>query len=117
MPGCGAHFPQGVGLFEHRWATSPEASQAKPNHDPERAPLVAWAFKEVARGVPRRHVLNELHRKGLRTLPGKRLSDQSFGLLLASPAYMGRIKAPKAGVSTVGDWKPIIDEKTFYRAA
>jgi hypothetical protein len=34
----------------------------------------------------------------------------------ANPIYIGKIESPDYGVSTRGDFEPIVDEATFYRA-
>jgi recombinase len=41
---------------------------------------------------------------------------QSFGQLMRNPIYIGKIESPDYGVSTRGDFEPIVDEATFYRA-
>ena len=36
--------------------------------------------------------------------------------MMRNPIYVGRIESPDYGVSTRGDFEPLIDEATFYRA-
>ena len=52
---------------------------------------------------------------GLRTRRGLVLSPQSFGQMVRNSIYVGRIESPDYGVSTRGDFEPLIDEATFYR--
>jgi hypothetical protein len=35
---------------------------------------------------------------------------------MRNPIYIGKIESPDYGVSTTGDFDPIVDEATFYRA-
>jgi hypothetical protein len=53
---------------------------------------------------------------GLRSRKGLTLSPQSFGQLMRNPIYIGKIESRDYGVSTQGDFEPIVDEATFYRA-
>ena len=48
--------------------------------------------------------------------PGLPLSPQTFGQVLRNRIYIGGIKSPDCGVSERGDFEPLIDEGTFYRA-
>ena len=52
---------------------------------------------------------------GLRTRRGLVLSPQSFGQMVRNSIYVGRVESPDYGVSTAGDFEPLIDEATFYR--
>ncbi len=66
--------------------------------DPERGPLMAWAFKAYATGDwTILTLLAELTRRGLTTAPGPRtpskpLSDSQFHALLRHPYYMGLVR-------------------------
>src|SRR6478735_9171606 len=53
---------------------------------------------------------------GLRTRRGLVLSPQSLGQMVRNSIYVGRVESPDYGVSTRGDFEPLIDEATFYRA-
>jgi hypothetical protein len=35
---------------------------------------------------------------------------------MRNPIYVGRVESPDYGVSTKGDFEPLVDEATFYRA-
>ena len=52
---------------------------------------------------------------GLRTRRGLVVSPQSFGQMVRNLIYVGRVESPDYGVSTRGDFEPLIDEATFYR--
>src|SRR5437667_11172450 len=52
---------------------------------------------------------------GLRTRRGLVLSPQSFGQMVRNSIYVGRVESPDYGVSTRGDFEPLVDEATFYR--
>jgi site-specific DNA recombinase len=66
--------------------------------DPERGPLMAWAFETYATGDwTILTLLNELTRRGLTTAPGpktasKPLSDSQLHALLRHPYYMGVVR-------------------------
>ena len=36
--------------------------------------------------------------------------------MMRNPIYIGKVESPDYGVSTQGDFEPLIDEATFYRA-
>jgi site-specific DNA recombinase len=85
--------------------------------DPERAPLVRQMFEDFASGrFTKQEVLARVTERGLRTRRGLVVSPQSFGQMLRCTVYIGRIESPEFGVSTRGDFEPLISEQTFYRA-
>jgi site-specific DNA recombinase len=86
-------------------------------HDPERAELVKRAFDDLATGrYTKQEVIARATAAGLRSRKGLRLSPQSFGQMMRNPIYIGKIESPDYGVSTQGDFEPIVDEATFFRA-
>jgi hypothetical protein len=52
----------------------------------------------------------------LRSRKGLALSQQSFGQMMRNPIYIGKVESPDYGVSVQGDFEPVVDEATFYRA-
>ena len=85
--------------------------------DPERAALVRQMFEEYATGrFSKQQVLARVTQRGLRTRRGLVLSPQSFGQMLRNSIFIGRIESPEYGVSTRGDFEPLVSEQTFYRA-
>jgi hypothetical protein len=53
---------------------------------------------------------------GLRSKKGLTLSPQSFGQMMRNPIYAGKVESPDYGVSTRGNFEPLVNEATFYRA-
>jgi len=85
--------------------------------DPERAPLVKQILEDFATGrFTKQEVLARVTERGLRTRRGLVLSPQSFGQMLRNTIYIGLIESPEYGVSTRGDFEPLVSEQTFYRA-
>jgi hypothetical protein len=53
---------------------------------------------------------------GLRSKKGLTLSPQGVGQMMRNPIYAGKVESPDYGVSTKGNFEPLVDEATFYRA-
>ena len=105
-------FPAPLGYLN-----APKWSGKSLVHDPDRAKLVKRAFEDLATGrYTKQEVIARATAAGLRSRKGLTLSPQSFGQLMRNPIYIGRIESPDYGVSTRGDFEPIVDEATFYRA-
>lgn len=86
-------------------------------HDPDGGPLVKRAFEDLATGrFTKREVIRRATGAGLRTGQGLPLSPQTFGQLMRNRIYIGQVESPDCGVSARGDFEPLIDEDTFYRA-
>jgi site-specific DNA recombinase len=86
-------------------------------HDPERRPLVRRAFEDLATGrYTKQEVISRATEAGLRSRKGLALSPQSFGQMMRNPIYVGKVESPDYGVSVQGDFEPLVDEATFYRA-
>ena len=104
-------FPAPIGYLN-----APKWSGKSLVPDPERAPLIAHAFEELATGrFTKQEVIARMTEAGLRTRRGLVLSPQSFGQIMRKSIYVGRVESPDFGVSTRGDFEPLIDEATFYR--
>ena len=84
--------------------------------DPARAPLVRRAFEDFATG---RYTKDEGRKRaiefGLGTRRGKPLPAQTFDAMFRNRVYIGRIEVPDYGVSTRGDFEPLITEGIFFR--
>jgi hypothetical protein len=79
--------------------------------------LVKQAFEDLATGrYTKQEVIARATAAGLRSRKGLRLSPQSFGQMMRNPIYFGKIESPDYGVSAQGDFEPVVDEATFYRA-
>jgi hypothetical protein len=40
----------------------------------------------------------------------------TFGQMMRNPIYIGKVESPDYRVSVQGDFEPVVDEATFYRA-
>lgn len=87
--------------------------------DPERAPLIQYAFAAYATGeVTLNELVETLARRGLRTRPsGKRpaakVACSTLARLLQNPYYVGTVRY--RGVDYDGAHPPLIDRQTFVR--
>jgi site-specific DNA recombinase len=87
--------------------------------DPERGPLMAWAFKVYATGDwTIRTLLAELTAKGLTTVPGPKtpstpLTVSHLHRLLRHPYYVGIVRYQ--GVLYQGKHEPLVDHDTWQR--
>lgn len=80
-------------------------------HDPDTAPLVAFAFERIASGsATQEEVREELRRRGLK------VPRETFSRLIHNPIYCGRIVAPAWGLEGRLASRPIVSEET-WRAA
>jgi DNA invertase Pin-like site-specific DNA recombinase len=105
-------FPAPLGYLN-----APKWSGKSLVHDPERAALVRQAFEDLATGrYTKQEVIARATEAGLRSRKGLTLSPQSFGQMMRNPIYIGKIETPDYGISTQGDFEPVVDEATFYRA-
>lgn len=84
--------------------------------DPERAPIIAEAFRAVARGDVASEALAWATEAGLRTTRGKNVSPQTWIRLLANPIYSGRVVVSKWGVDAIGDFDAIVSRPVFLAA-
>src|SRR5438876_3496472 len=77
--------------------------------DPERAPLVRRAFQDFATA---RFTKDEVRKNaialGLKTRRGKPVPSQTFDAMLRNHVYIGRIDVQDFGVSTRGDFDPLV---------
>src|SRR6059058_2159165 len=84
--------------------------------DPERAPLVRRAFQDFATGRFTKHeVRKNVNALGLTTRRGKPVPSQTFDAMLRNRAYIAQIDVTDFGISTRGDFEPLISEKVFFR--
>jgi site-specific DNA recombinase len=105
-------FPAPLGYLN-----APKRSKTRLVQDPERGPLVRRAFEDLATGnYTKQEVIARATEAGLRSRKGLRVSPQSFGQMLRNPIYVGRVESPDYGISAQGDFEPLVDEATFYRA-
>ena len=87
--------------------------------DPERGPLMAWAFVAYATGEwTTRRLVDELNRRGLTTkagprTPSKPLSDAQLHALLRHPYYMGVVRY--RGAIYQGKHPRLVEPETWQR--
>jgi hypothetical protein len=99
------------------YLNAPKWSKSSLVHDPVRGPLVKHAFGNLASGqFTAQEVIRRATDAGLRTRRDRPLSAQTFGNMLRNRIYIGHIESPEIAVSARGDFEPLIDEATFYRA-
>ena len=105
-------FPAPLGYLN-----APKWSNTSLVHDPERGLLVRQAFEDLATGqYTKQEVIARVTVAGLRSKKGLTISPQSFGQMMRNPIYAGTVESPDYGVSTKGNFEPLVDEPTFYRA-
>jgi site-specific DNA recombinase len=84
--------------------------------DPERAPLVRRAFEDFATGrFTKQDVRANMTALGLKTRRGQPVPSQTFDALLRNRVYIAQVDVPGYGISTRGDFEPLVSEKAFYR--
>ena len=87
--------------------------------DPQRGPLMSWAFEAYATGDwTVRRLLNELTERGLTSVPGPRrpskpLQVSQLHRLLHHPYYVGIVRYK--GVLYPGKHEPLINQETWQR--
>ena len=100
------------------YLNAPKWSNSSLVHDPERGPLVRQAFEDLATGrFTKQEVIAPRHRRrSAHAARDRPLSPQTFGQMLRNRIYIGQVESPDCGVSARGDFEPLVDEATFYRA-
>ena len=51
------------------------------------------------------------------TAPSGRVPSQTFDAMLRNRAYTAHIEVPDFGISTRGDFEPLVSEKIFFRVS
>jgi site-specific DNA recombinase len=98
------------------YLNAPRATGKSLIPDPERAPLVRRAFQEFATGrFTKDEVLKNVNALGLTTRRGKPVPSQTFDAMLRNRAYIAQIDVPDFGISTRGDFEPLVTENVFFR--
>ena len=73
------------------------------------------AFQDFATGRFTKHeVRKNLNALGLRTRRGRPVPSQAFDAMLRNRAYIAQIDIPDFGISTRGDFEPLVSEKIFF---
>ena len=82
--------------------------------DERTAPHIRYVFEQYASGVPMRHIIDELTRRGVRSMRGYPLSCSTFSRALTNTAYIGQYKYK--GEIVPGLCERMIDDNIFERA-
>lgn len=99
---CGGPVPLGY-----------KAVDGKLVHDEKTVPLVRYVFEQYASGVPKKEIVDELTKRGVKSPRGAVLSATSFQTMLTNPVYIG--KYTRAGVVYEDCAEPIITQELFDR--
>ena len=94
------------------------ATGKEPNIVPvsEEAAFIRLAFDLLAdTSATQAEVLDQLNRTGFRTRKGKPVTMQTFGAIIRNPIYRGLIHLKKFGITTLGNFEPIVPAEVFER--
>lgn len=80
--------------------------------DEEKAPAIRYLFQQYAEGVPKKVILEDLTRQGYRNRHGKKLTINSFQLVLRNTKYIGKYYF---NGERVEGYPALIDEETFNK--
>jgi site-specific DNA recombinase len=98
------------------YLNAPRATGKSRIPDPERAALVRRAFQDFATGrFTKDEVRKNVNALGLTTRRGKPVPSQTFDAMIRNRVYIGQIDVPEFGVSTRGDFEPLVTERVFFR--
>jgi site-specific DNA recombinase len=98
------------------YLNAPRATGKSLIPDPERAALVRRAFQDFATGrFTKDEVRKNLNALGLTTRRGKPVPSQTFDAMLRNRAYIAQFEVPNFGISSRGDFEPLVSEKIFFR--
>jgi len=77
---------------------------------------VRRAFQDFATGRFTKHEIRKnVNALGLTTRHGKPVPSQTFDAMLRNRAYIAQIDVPDCGISTRGDFEPLVTENVFFR--
>lgn len=79
--------------------------------DEEKAPIIRYAFKQYAAGVPKKQIIEELNARGLRNKAGKPYGYTAFQSALQCQKYVGILE--QSGIRIEGGCPALIDQETF----
>ncbi|MBR6220402.1 MAG: recombinase family protein [Clostridia bacterium] len=99
---CGGPVPYGYKLVNKKLLV-----------DDKTAPIIRYVFDQYAQGVPKKEIIDELNRRGVRSKTGKPLTITAFQRALPNPAYIGQFTYK--GEVIPGLAQRIIDDETFAK--
>ena len=79
--------------------------------DEKTAPIIRYVFEQYALGVPKKDIIDELNRRGIRNRNGKPLTYTSFQTALKLPTYIGQ--HTYKGQVIPGAAEPLISKEVF----
>lgn len=81
--------------------------------DEETAPIIRYCFEEVAKGTPKKEIIEALNARGIRTKRGTPLSLSCFQGALRNKKYIGI--NTRDGVEYTNTYPVLIDPTLFYK--
>lgn len=105
----GSRPPYGYRLEPDPATADRKRPSKKPVPDGERAEFVKWAFAEYAAGRRDKEIYDEMQRRGLDSIGGRRVSFGTIGRMLRNPKYKGAAKWGDIAYS----WPALVDAGTF----
>lgn len=99
---CGGSVPYGYKVVDHRLVL-----------DDKTAPIMRYVFEQYASGVPKKDIIDELTRRGVRSPRGRKLSYTSFQKLMRCRTYIGEYSYH--GELIPGCATPLISRETFEK--
>lgn len=81
--------------------------------DEKTAPIIRYAFKEYSLGTPKKDIIQELNRRGMRTSTGKELTLASLQKALRNEKYIGIYRYN--GELVNGGCEAIVENETFEK--
>ena len=99
---CGGRVPYGYKVVDKKLVK-----------DDKSAEVIRYVFDQYANGVPKKEIIAELNRRGIRGRTGKPLNITAFQRALPNPAYVGRFTYN--GEVIPGLSERIIDDDTFEK--
>jgi site-specific DNA recombinase len=109
-------------LREGRWVWLAPLGYLQGSHgrlepDPERAPLMRWAFEQLASGdFAQEEVRRQVNERGLRTAAGKKIGRGPWHKMVRNPLYGGRVVHAGWGIEAEAAFEAIVPRETFLRA-
>lgn len=97
---CGGQVPFGYRVREGKLVA-----------DEKTAPAIRYLFEQYAQGIPKKEIIDELNRRGVRSKSGKPLTYTTFSRVLPNTVYIGEYKY--CGEVVPGLAEPLISRELF----
>ncbi|MCI6373829.1 MAG: recombinase family protein [Clostridiales bacterium] len=99
---CGGHVPYGYKIVDRKLVA-----------DEKNAPVIRYVFAQYAQGIPKKKIIDELNKRGVRGKNGKPLTIAAFQHALSNPTYVGNYVYK--GQTINGLCEKLIDDETFAK--